>query len=580
MKFIINKKLTIWITIAAIIVVALTLGLVFGLKGNNEPRIVGAVVSNGRGCAEIGSQMLFDGGSAVDAAIATLICEGVILPHSMGIGGGFMATVYTKKNGKIETLMARESAPAAAHKNMFVGQTSITGAKAGAVPGEILGYWELHQRHGRLPWKVLFQPTIKLCKEGHWVSKYLAAALISKETAIRNEPTMAEIFVKEDGSLYKEGDYMKRPALGNTLERIANNGVGEMYDGGETGKMFAKDIQEMGGIITEQDLKNYRVKWEDTNHVVANVTGGYKLYTTPLPSSGAVLAFILNVMSDFYSNDREIYWQRVIETYKHAYGQRTNLGDLENETEMYNTIAETFDKLISEEFAKDIRSLIYDNRTFEDMTYYGANFTIEEDHGTANMAVLAENGDAVTVTSTVNNYFGSKVRSRSTGIILNDEMDDFSTPGVINSFGVPSSPANYIKPGKRPMSSMCPVIILDKEGNVKMLVGAAGGTKITTSVASAIIKYLIFNETMEQSVNDGRLHHQLAPMRIDAELEVPINVRNYLAKVGHNLNISPEGSSFAAVTAIGVRTGVPEPFYDRRRVGSTATIQARNKMNH
>lgn len=134
----------------------------------------------------------------------------------------------------------------------------IEGARAGAVPGEILGYWELHQRYGRLPWKTLFEPTIKLCREGHWVSKYLAAALVSKESAIRNEPSLAEIFVKNDGSLYKEGEFMKRPILGNTLERIANNEVGEMYDGGETGKMFAEDIQEMGGIITEQDLKNYK----------------------------------------------------------------------------------------------------------------------------------------------------------------------------------------------------------------------------------------------------------------------------------------------------------------------------------
>lgn len=226
------------------------------------------------------------------------------------------------------------------------------------------------------------------------------------------------------------------------------------------------------------------MKWDDAHHVIANVTGGYKLYTTPLPSSGALLAFILNVMSDMYTKDENIYWQRVIETYKHAYGQRTNLGDLENEPEMYDTIKETFDKLISQDFANEIRNFIYDDKTFEDMNYYGANFTIEEDHGTANMAVLAENGDAVTITSTVNNYFGSKVRSRRTGIILNDEMDDFSTPGVINSFGVPASPANYIRPGKRPMSSMCPSIILDRQGNVKMLVGAAGGTKITTSVAA------------------------------------------------------------------------------------------------
>lgn len=233
-----------------------------------------------------------------------------------------------------------------------------------------------------------------------------------------------------------------------------------------------------------------RVKWEDTHHVVANVTGGYKLYTTPLPSSGALLAFILNVMSDLYTENRPVYWQRVIETYKHAYGQRTNLGDMENEPDMFETINSTFSNLISQEFADKIRELIFDDKTFDDVSYYGANFTVVEDHGTANMAVLAANGDAIAVTSTVNNYFGAKVRSTRTGIILNDEMDDFSTPGVINSFGVPASPANYIKPGKRPMSSMCPAIILDEQGNVRMLVGAAGGTKITTSVAAVCIQFV------------------------------------------------------------------------------------------
>uniref|UniRef100_T1PAS5 Gamma-glutamyltranspeptidase n=1 Tax=Musca domestica TaxID=7370 RepID=T1PAS5_MUSDO len=580
MKIVINKKFAIWATLAALVVLALVLGLVFGLKGSNDTLIVGAVVSNGRGCAEIGSQMLTDGGTAVDAAIATLLCEGVILTHSMGIGGGFVATIYKKSTRKMETLIARESAPAAATKDMFVGQSSITGALAGAVPGEILGYWEMHKRYGRLPWNVLFQPTIKLCREGHWVSKYLAAALASKEQQIRNEPSMAEIFVKEDGTLYKEGDYLKRLALGDTLERIAKNGAGELYDDGETARMFVEDIQAMGGIITLDDLRNYKVKWEDTHHVVANVTGGYKLYTTPLPSSGALLAFILNVMSDLYTEDRPVYWQRVIETYKHAYGHRSNLGDMDNDPEMHDIISETFEKMISQDFADEIRQLIFDDKTFNDTSYYGANFTVEEDHGTANMAVLAANGDAITVTSTVNNYFGSKVRSTRTGIILNDEMDDFSTPGLINSFGVPASPANYIKPGKRPMSSMCPAIILDHDGNVRLLVGAAGGTKITTSVAQTIMKYLIFNETLNEAVNDGRLHHQLAPMRIDAESEVPVEIRNYLNKVGHSMQVSPEGSGFAALTAIGVRTGVPEPYFDRRRVGSTATIQAKNKMQH
>uniref|UniRef100_A0A1A9X248 Gamma-glutamyltransferase n=1 Tax=Glossina brevipalpis TaxID=37001 RepID=A0A1A9X248_9MUSC len=574
MKIILNKKIVIMVVMSAVLILILIPALIFGLKigDKNDVRMLGAVVSNGYGCADIGREALYDGGTAIDAAIATLLCEGVVVTHSMGIGGGFVAILYKRSEAKIETVIARESAPAAAHKDMFIGETSITGARAVAVPGEILGYWELHKRYGRLPWKSLFQPTIKLCKEGHFVSKYLAAALKSKEKEIRAEPSLAEVFVKPDNSLYKEGDFLKRPTLAMTLERIANNGAKEIYDGGKTGKMLVKDIQNMGGIITEEDLKNYKVEFK-TEHVEAKITSTYKLYTTPLPTSGAVLAFILNVMSGLYTENQDLYWHRVVESYKHAYGQRTNLGDLYNEPVDPKMIKDTFENLISVEFAQKIRELIHDNQTFSDMLYYGANFTNEEDHGTANMAVLAPNGDAITVTSTINNYFGAKVRSTTTGIILNDEMDDFSTPGVVNSFGVPASPANYIHPGKRPLSSMCPSIIIDGQGNARLLVGAAGGTKITTAVAQTIIKYLIFNESLYQAVNDGRLHHQLAPMKVILEEKVPDKIIKYLKSVGHETETSPEGTGFAALTAIGMRSGIPEPYYDNRRVGSTAVLK-------
>uniref|UniRef100_A0A1A9X253 Gamma-glutamyltransferase n=1 Tax=Glossina brevipalpis TaxID=37001 RepID=A0A1A9X253_9MUSC len=534
--------------------------------------VVGAIVSNGLGCADIGREVLCDGGTAIDAAIATLLCESAVVPHGMGIGGGFMATIYTKLHKKIETIIARESAPAAAHKNMFIGRSSLQGPRAVAVPGEMLGYWELHQRYGRLPWKSLFQPTIKLCREGHLISKFLAAAIKSKEKEIRAEPSMAALFVKSDNSLYKEGDFLTRPTLAMTLERIAENGADEIYGGGKTGKMLVKDIQNMGGIITERDLINYKVQFEK-NYVETDIAGGYKLYSTPLPSSGALLVFILNVMSGLYTDNECIYWHRAIETYKHAFGQRTKLGDLNNEPDDPQIIKNTFENLLSVEFAEKIRNLIHDNGTYTDMLHYGAHFSIKEDHGTTNLAVLAPNGDAITITSTINTYFGAKVCSPSTGIILNNEMDDFSTPGVVNAYGVLSSPANYIYPGKRPMSSTCPSIILDNEGNVRLLVGAAGGTKITTAVAQTIIKYLIFNETLDRAVHDGRLHHQLSPMKVFVEENVPKSIVNYLKEIGHETEILGEDGGFSALTAIGVRSGcIPEPCCDNRRSGSSAIL--------
>ncbi|XP_034489485.1 scoloptoxin SSD14 [Drosophila innubila] len=578
MRLVMNKKVIIWLVIAALLVTGLTLGLVFGLRSRDTRYLTGAVVSNGIGCAEVGGNMLQDGGSAVDAAIATLLCEGIMLPQSMGIGGGFVATIYTRRTGKVETVIARESAPAAAHKEMFVGQKEVTGAMSGAVPGEILGYWEMHQKYGRLPWKNLFQPSIKLARDGHVVSRYLAAAIKSKLKQIQKDPALSKMFLDDQGKPYVEHDYIKRTSLADTLERIANNGAGEFY-GGHTGIKFVEDIKRLGGIITLDDLKNFKVRWDSDNHISAKVSGGLTLYTTPLPSSGPILAFMLNVMSDLDTDDEEIFWHRVVETFKHAYGQRSNLGDYENDPVYGPSIKKTLDKMLGPELVKHVRELIKDTSTSQDYLHYGANFTVEPDHGTAHMNVLAPNGDAIAVTSTVNTYFGAKVASPQTGIILNDEMDDFSTPGVINSFGVPSSPANYIHPHKRPMSSMNPSIVIDKNGDVRLLVGAAGGTRITTSVAAVILKYLIRDDSIRNAVNDGRLHHQLIPMRVDYESVASKNVVDYLKKVGHTTVENLGDGGFAAVTAIGA-LDEPEPIFDRRRVGSVYTVHLGNKMKH
>ncbi|KAM8718012.1 hypothetical protein ACLKA7_004681 [Drosophila subpalustris] len=570
MRLILDQKF-----IAALLVTSLTLSLAIGLRS-------GAVASNGIGCAEIGGSMLQDGGSAVDAAIATLLCEGIMLPNSMGIGGGFAATIYTRRTGQVETLIAREWAPRAAHRDMFVGQEKVTGAMAVAVPGEILGYWEMHQKYGRLPWKQLFQPTIKMAREGHVVSRFLAAAIKSELTHIQNDPGLSAVFLNDRGEPHVENDYMTRPALAETLERIANNGVGEFYDGGQTGLKFVEDIQRLGGIITLDDLKNFKVRWQNDSDGItkAKVSDGLTLYTTPLPTSGPILAFILNVLSKLYTDDEGIYWQRVVETFKHAYGQRTNLGDYENDPELGASIKKQLDQILGTELVQRVRALIRDDSTSQDYRDYGANFTVEPDHGTANMNVLAPNGDAISITSTINTDFGAKVASMQTGIILNDQMDDFSTPGVINSYGVPSSPANYIYAHKRPMSSMSPAIIVDANGDVRLLVGAAGGTKITTSVASIIIKYLIRHESMGNAMNEGRLHHQLIPMRVDYETDVSSAVVAHLKRAGHLMSVNPGDGGFAAVTAIGALNDEPEPFFDSRRGGSVQVVHLSNKMQH
>ncbi|XP_026846685.1 glutathione hydrolase 1 proenzyme-like [Drosophila persimilis] len=556
-----------WIVLL-VAAVGVILGLVFGLRGRTEePRRMGAVASNGVGCAEVGGNILDIGGSAADAAIATMLCEGVMLPHSLGVGGGFVATIYSKETGFIETLIARETAPAAATQDMFV-EKEITGALSCAVPSEIYGYWKLHDKYGKLPWDQLFQPTIDICRSGIKVSRYLAGVLEREEERIRSEPSMAEIFINpKTDTIYKQGEIMYRHMLAESLEIIAHEGPGVIYRGGRVGAKLVKDIQSMGGIVTEQDLQNYEVRWEMPLH--ARFTGGFELYTSPLPTSGAVLTFILNVMEPLYTSNTEKYWQRLVETFKHAYGHRTNLGDIHYEPE----VQKIYENLIDPSFAAQIRELILDDRTFTNMSYYGANFTNVPDHGTAHISVLAPNGDAISVTSTINSHLGAKVRSRQTGFILNDQMDDFSTPGRINIYGIPASPAKYIKPGKRPISSTCPSIVLDSQGNVKLLVGGAGGSKITTSVAQTILRYFVLHEPIERAVNAGRLHHQLDPMYIEVEPDVPRHTVAYLQHIGHEVRYLDGDKAYSAQTAIGLMDSEPHPVCDRRRVGSAVVVE-------
>ncbi|XP_043644395.1 scoloptoxin SSD14 [Drosophila teissieri] len=562
------KKYAVCWIILAVTALGVTLGLVFGLRSKaEEPRRIGAVASNGVGCAEVGGSMLDIGGSAADAAIATMLCEGVMLPHSLGVGGGFVATIYSRETEFSEVLIARETAPAAATQDMFVGK-EITGALSCAVPAEIYGYSELHDKYGRLPWKTLFQPTIDLCRRGILVSRYLSGVLQREEERIRSEPSMAEIFINpKTDEVYKEGEVMYRHTLAETLEIIADEGAKAIYGGGRVGRKLVEDIQAMGGIVTEEDLQKYHVRWEVPLH--SHFNGGYKLLTSTLPTSGAVLTFMLNVMEPLYTSNTDKYWQRLVETFKHAYGHRTNLGDIHYEPD----VQEVYENLIDPAFAAQIRKLILDDRTFEDMSYYGANFANEEDHGTAHISVLAPNGDAISVTSTINSHLGAKVRSRQTGFILNDEMDDFSTPGKINTYGIPASPANFIKPGKRPMSSTCPSIVLDTHGNVKLIVGGAGGSKITTSVAQTILRYFVLHEPIEKAVNSGRLHHQLAPMHIDMEPNVPRHTVAYLRAIGHDIIFLEDDKAYSAQTAIGILGTEPHPVCDRRRVGSAVVVE-------
>ncbi|XP_039292330.1 glutathione hydrolase 1 proenzyme [Nilaparvata lugens] len=524
-----------------------------------------AIVSNGEPCSKIGTDILLKNGNAVEAAIATLLCDGVTCMQSMGIGGGFLMTIYSREKKQAVVLNARETAPSAATEGMFNGNSyaSKIGARSAAVPAELKGYQAAFEKFGsgNLKWADLFEPTIKLCEEGFNVSRHMERHLKRYEPDIRLSESLSKVLMRKDGTLPKLGDLVKRPALAQTLRLIANSPrrAEELYNGNLT-DAFIQDIQDNGGIITKEDLLNYQVRWEDP--IKAEFSDGKTLYTVPTPGSGPLMAFMLQTLDGFLDNGgldhKNVH--RIVETFKHAYGRRSELGD-----PYFTNITQLLNDLRSPEYIQRIRESIHDGVTSSNYSYYGAKFNLTEDHGTANLVVLSPTGDAVSVTSTVNLVFGSKFVSRSTGILLNNEMDDFSDPNITNFFGIPPSPANYIRPGKRPMSSMCPAVVVNPDGSVRLVVGSAGGTKITTSTAMVAMLNLWFNKTIKEAIDEPRIHHQLFPMQVSYEFGTTKDIVKGLRKIGHKTAREPRGSG---VTGIAVTEGKIYANCDKSKYGN------------
>ncbi|KAL7294184.1 hypothetical protein TKK_0012205 [Trichogramma kaykai] len=496
-----------------------------------------AVCADGPPCAFIGKSMLDRNGSAVDAAIASLICNGIINMQSMGLGGGFLMTIYERQNNRIYVLNAREAAPAAAYAHMYEDKPKFSSRVGGlsiAVPGELAGYWEAHQRFGKIPWADLFYPSIDLCEKGYNMTKHQWNSLGYNKTNIYSDPTLKEMFVDpKTGQFRKVGSLIRPKKLCETLKIIAEQNATAFYNG-TLGKYLVEDIRKRGSIITMKDLNDYRAKWEDP--ASTELYGGHKVHSVGVPGGGALLAFILNVLDEFHLQPSDIAdtnstiktYHKIIETFKYAFGLRTKLGDVEMPKFQKN--------ITSKNFAHSIQRWISDEKTYGDASHYGAeNSGNGEDHGTAHIAVMSENGDAVSVTSTVNIYFASGIVSERTGVLLNDAMDDFGLPGILSYFGLPSNENNHIAPGKRPLSSMSPAIVLDRNGDVKMTVGAAGGTKIPTSLALVIARYLWLGNTIKEAVDAPRIHHQLYPMQLFYEYGVPKAIVEGLKAIGHNV---------------------------------------------
>ncbi|XP_072383534.1 scoloptoxin SSD14-like [Diabrotica undecimpunctata] len=533
----------------------------------------GAVVSNAPGCAQVGRDILKKGNNVIDAVIATAFCEGVGNPTTMGVGGGFLATYYNRAENKVYSINSREMAPSGATEDMFVSNQSLAerGGLSVAVPGETRGYWTLYNKFGGgVPWSALVEPTIKICEEGIEMNELTYNNVRDQISVVRADRGLREIFINPaTNQVYKKGETYKRVKLAQTLRVIAREGGNAIHNGSLTKKLVA-DIKANGGIITEKDLADFKVEFLTP---INTTLSGKQIYSVPLPGAGIILTYILNILENFLPRNNHLSvktYQRITEALKYGYAMRSSLGDQDFVSGLDDLIA----KLSSKRYAADVRKKITDLRTFNDPTHYGATFESIQDHGTANLCVWGPNGDGISLTSSINYILGAGFVSESTGIILNDSMDDFSTPGLVNEYGYPPSPSNYIRPGKRPQSSMCPTVILDGRNELFMVVGGAGGSKITSSVMQVILNRLYFDMDVESASGLQRVHHQLFPMTLDMEDEWIYQnpeIVNGLKRIGHNITFSyPDG--FVAVTAISLdknRRNIVG-VHDKRRRGSVA----------
>ncbi|GAB5586436.1 hypothetical protein Unana1_01336 [Umbelopsis nana] len=502
----------------------------------------GAVAVEAEQCSNVGIEILKKGGNAVDSAISSALCIGVIDSFATGIGGGGFMLIRSP-NGTYDFIDFREAAPAAAHKDMFVDDPSKArvGGLAVGVPGEIRGFQLAHERHGKLSWAELFSPAINISRNGFNTTKLLAKRIQSSEEWIMQDPAFAEVFAPS-GKLAVEGELIKRPALADTLEIIAQQGPDTFYEGFIAASIVNTTTQA-GGILTLDDMKNYRAV---VRPPISTYYHGRKIVTGGTPTSGHVLISALNILERFnlrLLGKVGLNVHRLVESLKYGFAFRTELGDPDHVDN-----ADRLEEIISKDWASLVRHNMSDDRTYPP-EYYNPKFDNAEAHGTMHLSVVDQDDGAVALTSTVNLIFGARIMDPVTGVILNDEMDDFSIPGIPNSFGLQPSVYNYVAPGKRPLSSSTPTII-ERDSKFEMAVGASGGSQIITATLNVILDVIDYGKNIYDAIVSPRLHHQLMPNRAIVEDDYPQSHVSELRSRGHDVVVLPKYMKITAVQGV------------------------------
>ncbi len=502
------------------------------------------VVSDHFEATKVGVRILEKGGNAMDAAVGVQFALAVVLPYAGNIGGGGFAVIRTG-NGGYFSLDFREKAPVAASRELYldsagnvIPELSIFSHLACGVPGSVAGMEEMHRKFGKLPWKDILEDAIILARSGFPITEIQAAELNSeREKFLKyNRKTAYVPFLK--GGEWKEGDTLRQEDLALALERIRDQGREGFYSG-PTAEFLIQEMKKGGGKISQEDLDRYEAIWRDP---VLGEYKNYKIITMGPPSSGGIALMQLMGMVDKFPMDKmgrnsAAYIHLLAEAERRVYADRAlHLGDMD----FYDVpVAELLDTGYLRQRMLDFNP---DKATISDSVFAG-EFDSDSSE-TTHFSVVDGEGNAVSITTTINTGYGSRIVVEGCGFLLNNEMDDFSLkPGEPNSYGLIGADANSIEPGKRMLSSMTPTII-EKNGELFMVAGTPGGSTIITSVFQAILNVIEHEATMHEAVNFKRFHHQWKPDQITCEEGTfTPQVLAKLQKKGHEVKVrNPIGS--------------------------------------
>ncbi len=524
------------------------------------------VVSDHPAASAVGVEVLRRGGNAIDAAVAVAFALAVVHPQAGNIGGGGFL-VYRASDGQAYTLDFRETAPAAATRDMYLDAAgnltgkSLTGALAVGVPGSVAGLYEMHRRFGRTPWRELVEPAAALADTGVVVDSPRAAAFrdtTSRARLARFPASVAAFF--RNGRPLAEGDTLRQPDLARTLELIADSGADVFYRGSIADRIVA-EMQRDGGIITRADLAGYQAKWREP---LETTYRGWHVIGMPPPSSGGVtvaeILAILEARGPLPPFGSAALLHLEIEAMRRAFTDRNRyLGDPDF---VAMPVAQLTSKAYAARLARDIK--------FDRATPSSQMPAVVEGTHTTHFSIVDPEGGAVAVTTTLNDDFGSAVTVGGAGFLLNDEMDDFaSKPGTPNLYGLVQGEANAIAPGKRMLSAMAPTLVLDAQGHLVLVTGSPGGPRIISAVEQVVSNIIDQGMSLAEAMSAPRIHHQALPDEVFWEPGgLTPDQRRVLAAMGYTFRDRP--LLIGDVNSVLVTPQGLEGLADPRRGGGAA----------